>query len=576
MEMTSLSASAFQDERSRISLLPTAVKLTCGRVYGASLLLHDAPTQAVLGYTGGCRLENVCGGEKAGLLLDYGRESHGTLRLTAASVESTSGRAKLRIRFGESVMEALTPLGQKNATNDHAVRDHVYDLGTLSTAETNESGFRFAYLELEEEEAVLTLQAVHHVLIIRDIPYLGSFTCDDPLLNEIWKTAAWTVHLNMQNFLWDGIKRDRLAWQGDMHTEVLTVEDVFGGNPVVTKTLDFLRDHTPAGEFINGYSSYSVWWVLIQAENYRYTGDFDYLQQQRDFLKAQLMLAASFVDEEGIEQLPQFRFLDWKNRNNEKATHAGLQALMVLGLKEGAYLLSLLDEKEQAAECLALSEKMKRHVPDCDSSKQAAALLSLAGLSDAEDLNRDIIEPGGAEGFSTFMGYYLLSAKDKAGDVAGALRDLRSYWGGMLRMGATSFWEDFDLKWMEKAGQIDEVVPEGKKDIHGDYGAFCYEKFRHSLCHGWSSGPVPFLMRHVAGISIAEPGCRKLRITPQLGDLRFVEAEYPTPLGIVHARHERKPDGSIESAVNAPAGIEYEIREEPAMRNTTCQAATML
>ena len=27
------------------------------------------------------------------------------------------------------VMEALTPLGQKNATNDHAVRDHVYDLG---------------------------------------------------------------------------------------------------------------------------------------------------------------------------------------------------------------------------------------------------------------------------------------------------------------------------------------------------------------------------------------------------------------------------------------------------------------
>ena len=142
MEMTSLSASAFQDERSRISLLPTAVKLTCGRVYGASLLLHDAPTQAVLGYTGGCRLENVCGGEKAGLLLDYGRESHGTLRLTAASVESASGRAKLRIRFGESVMEALTPLGQKNATNDHAVRDHVYDLGTLSTAETNESGFR--------------------------------------------------------------------------------------------------------------------------------------------------------------------------------------------------------------------------------------------------------------------------------------------------------------------------------------------------------------------------------------------------------------------------------------------------
>ena len=563
-EVFSLRASSFQDERSRIALLPTAVKLTRGNVSGAELLLRDAPTQAVLGADGGCRLENVPGGEKAGILLDFGRESHGTLRLTTAAVESTGGRARLRIRFGESVMEALTPLGQKNTTNDHAVRDHVYDLGTLSTVETNESGFRFAYLELEEEQAVFTLRAVHHVLIFRDIPYQGSFTCDDELLNEIWKTAAWTVHLNMQDYLWDGIKRDRLAWQGDMHTEVLTIEDVFGGSPVVQKTLDFLRDTTPAGEFINGYSSYSLWWVLIQAELWRYTGDLDYLRQQRDFLKAQLTLAASFVDDAGVERLPAFRFLDWKNVDNEKATHAGLQALMAWGLAEGAQLLTLLGEKEQAAGFLALAEKMKRHAPDCDGSKQAAALMSLAGLSDAEALNREIIAPGGAEGYSTFMGYYLLAAKARAGDMNAALRDLRDYWGGMLHMGATSFWEDFDLKWMENAGRIDEVVPEGKKDIHGDYGAFCYERFRHSLCHGWSSGPVPFLMRHVAGVTVIEPGCKKLRVAPQLGDLRYVEAEYPTPLGIVHVRHEKRADGSIHTEVNAPAGVEYEIMKERA------------
>lgn len=148
-EVFSFRASAYQDERSRISLLPTAVKLTRGKVSGSELLLQDAPTQAVLGSAGGCRMENVPDGKKAGILLDFGRESHGTLRLTTAAAESASGRAKLRVRFGESVMEALTPLGQKNSTNDHAVRDHVYDLGALSTVETSESGFRFAYLELE-------------------------------------------------------------------------------------------------------------------------------------------------------------------------------------------------------------------------------------------------------------------------------------------------------------------------------------------------------------------------------------------------------------------------------------------
>jgi len=29
---------------------------------------------------------------------------------------------------------------------------------------------------------------------------------------------------------------------------------------------------------------------------------------------------------------------------------------------------------------------------------------------------------------------------------------------------------------------------------YGDYGGYCYVGFRHSLCHGWSSGPVSFLL----------------------------------------------------------------------------------
>ena len=35
--------------------------------------------------------------------------------------------------------------------------------------------------------------------------------------------------------------------------------------------------------------------------------------------------------------------------------------------------------------------------------------------------------------------------------------------------------------------------------MHGDNGAHCYSGFRHSLCHGWSAGPVPFLAEAVLG-----------------------------------------------------------------------------
>jgi hypothetical protein len=63
----------------------------------------------------------------------------------------------------------------------------------------------------------------------------------------------------------------------------------------------------------------------------------------------------------------------------------------------------------------------------------------------------------------------------------------------MLDVGATSFWEDFDIEWTRGSSRIDEPPREGEKDIHGDYGAFCYVGFRHSLCHGWSAGVIGFM-----------------------------------------------------------------------------------
>jgi len=86
----------------------------------------------------------------------------------------------------------------------------------------------------------------------------------------------------------------------------------------------------------------------------------------------------------------------------------------------------------------------------------------------------------------------------------------------MLDLGATTFWEDFNLEWTSNAARIDELVPAGKKDIHGDYGAYCYLGFRHSLCHGWASGPTAWLSQNVLGVKPLTPGCQRVRVAPQL------------------------------------------------------------
>ena len=58
---------------------------------------------------------------------------------------------------------------------------------------------------------------------------------------------------------------------------------------------------------------------------------------------------------------------------------------------------------------------------------------------------------------------------------------------------------------MPGSAGITEITPEGTKDIHGDFGAYCYENFRHSLCHGWASGPTPWMSRHVLGVEVVSP-----------------------------------------------------------------------
>ena len=137
-----MKASTDQDERQKLYLLPEAIKLTRGNVADAELLLKDQQAQAFLGKRAACRLENGADGEMAAILLDFGRELHGNLRLTVTDVKSASRRVRVRVRFGESVMEALTPLYEKNAGNDHAVRDHLYDIGMLSTTAKNNPSLR--------------------------------------------------------------------------------------------------------------------------------------------------------------------------------------------------------------------------------------------------------------------------------------------------------------------------------------------------------------------------------------------------------------------------------------------------
>lgn len=544
------------DPRVRRYVMPVRIvwASSADAVSNSDVLLRPRTGQVTLDATNPCVLRNQNG--PAAILLDFGKELHGGVQIMVWHTKENKP-VRLRVRFGESVSEAMSELGgDRNAGNDHAVRDQTCLVPWLGTHEIGNTGFRFVRIDLVDPDTKVELKSVRAVFLYRDLEYKGAFRCSDARLNEIWQTGAYTVHLNMQDYLWDGIKRDRLVWIGDMHPETMTILTVFGAQPIVPASLDLIRDETPLPKWMNGASSYSLWWILIQHCWYRHTADRAYLAQQRDYLTGLLQQLCQCIDKDNREAMPPWRFLDWPSSDNEPAVHAGLHSLLIMALQDGAELCDILKQPVVARNCRAAVARLRKHIPNPGASKQAAALMAIAGLDDAAKLNRKVMAVDGPKRMSTFYGYYVLQARALAGDHAGALDCIRQFWGAMLDMGATTFWEDFNMEWLENASRIDELVPAGKKDLHGDFGNYCYKGFRHSLCHGWASGPTAWLSEHVLGIKVLKPGLKKVAIQPHLAGLKWAEGSFPTPFGNISVRHVAKAGGKTKTTIDAPSGIE--------------------
>jgi hypothetical protein len=97
--------------------------------------------------------------------------------------------------------------------------------------------------------------------------------------------------------------------------------------------------------------------------------------------------------------------------------------------------------------------------------------------------------------------------------------EIKSYWGDMLRLGATSFWELYN--------------PTEKGDAHyAMYG----RRFGKSLCHAWGASPVYLFGKYYLGVVPVKPGFAEYEVRPCRGGLEWIEGDVPTPFGKIHVR----------------------------------------
>ncbi len=514
-------------------------------------LLKDWPLQIQLNGR-----EYTCFSDGDFVILDFGKETSGGIRLFTDTISNNSS---VRIRFGESVGEVCSDIGEKGATNDHSPRDFVVKVITLSDLTFGQTGFRFVRLDFSGESWHLR-NAVASIDTDTRTEY-GYFKSNDVLLNKIWKTASYTLRLNLHNGLfWDGVKRDRLCWIGDSYPEMKASLCLYKSVPEIHNSLQFTIDTTPDDGWMDFSPAYNLWAMLMLADNFKYDGDLEFINKNVSKIITYLNKFDNEINEDGSTHLP-FYFIDWPSHydggdGDELIKQAdeivGVSYLMELTFARVKELGESINNLEIISLCDKLINKLSKKPLKVKKFKQIAALGVMSGHDDKN--NESILMNNGANGLSTFQSYFILSAVSHYGHYKDALDMLKEYYGGMLKVGATTFWEDFELSWLDNASRIDKLPKKGQKDIHGDYGKFCYTGYRHSLCHGWSSGVIAYIVENIVGLKVIDSKTYKLE--PRLDGLTNCECKFPTKYGPIIINNSVVDGKLVTEIIKKPVEIQ--------------------
>lgn len=485
--------------------------------------------------------------EPPSLMLDFGREVNGQLRLVSAADHPT----QVSVAYGES---------EEEATYRPYLGARLLYLPPNGAALGPKGAFRYVLLRFPESAS---LAQAHVDGITYPVEYRGSFRSSDELLNRIWETGAYTAHLCMLDGIWDGAKRDRARWMGDLDVSGRAISAVFADRFLMEETLQKLVRDRPATADVNTISGYSPLWISGVADFYRRIGDRAFLNELRPDLLQLLSVMYGEFDQNGLFQPPRKEtlFVDWSEGLQKDTPEArrATQLEFALGFREAAFLLDELRDKAASAKAKAMFELVSnssRHVssasqPESFGSRwQTNAIAVVSGVAPPEQYERiwsDVLSHVGeftpeTPPISPYYGYYVLQAMAQTGQISEALGWMRSFWGGMIAEGATSFWEAYDPRWP-------------KKDFHAALEADNKVGYYASLAHGWSSGPTPWLMEHVLGIEPTGVGFSTLLLHPELAGLAWAEGTEPTPHGDIRMSLRQVDAHTVSIQVAIPPQI---------------------
>lgn len=461
-----------------------------------------------------------------GMLYDFGRETFGYVRLSGLV-------GVAHIYYGESREEALD-------------KDHCETLDVVSTSQKLSSkAFRYVYVETADNSHYDSL-SMDYEYAPYDESHSGTFACSDKLLNKIWEVGAYTMDLTTREFFLDGIKRDRWTWSGDAIQSYLMNYYLRFDTECVKRTIRQLRGKDPVTAHINTIMDYTFYWFKSILDYYQYTGDLTFISEMYPKMCTLMDYVLERTNSDGLVEgkADDWIFVDWVDFPMHKRGVLAFEQILfykaLMTMHTCATLLHQTDPYQQLAENVICKTRQLLWNDDLQAWEHAieegeinhqitkfpnifAILYDIVDDATKRNIVDSVMENNKIDPITTpYMRFYELEALCMMGRQTQVLQEIRNYWGGMLREGATSFWEKY--------------IPSEQGTEHlAMYG----RPYGKSLCHAWGASPVYLLGRYFLGIQPTQPGYATWEARPYLADLEWMEGRVPTPNGIIHIRMER-------------------------------------
>ena len=429
---------------------------------------------------------------------------------------SVRSKAKPRVHLAESLAEIEYKRSFADAAPAKMSRTHTGSWRTAAPA-------FFRYFSVESgEEFTVSCEAQ-----IRPMEYKGAFHADDEL-DRIWMSAAYTLRVCTRDVIASGDPgKSPIPPMATLAVGTMANAYAFAEPDPVRDTLRLAAQYG-----IDATSTENRLWYIFCHDMYQlYFEDREFLEESYDDIKSTLSaLAEGAKANDGI--LPGVSNAD----EGAEGPSTTLQMIYIMALQSAERIADRMNDVacselyHENAE--ALKDKLVEIAfndyeglffsipgdPASPVTRHANFLSIVTGFAEGDLAQHisDILLDGDLPTVKTpFMAFFEIMAIYMGGHADEAIGAIRRMWGGMLRAGATTFFETFD--------------PDA---VSSEFSAKNGDPFGNCLCHASACGPAALLPIVVFGCEPMADGWKE-RFQAGKSPIEEAQLTIPTPDGAI-------------------------------------------